>query len=66
METLGVPATVVITEPFQSMVASLARLLGLPGYHSVIVPHPISTKDQDYLRAIARTVSDVVRRQLTE
>lgn len=60
------PATVVITDPFQTLVASQARNLGIPGYHNVMVPHPISTKDDQHLRAIAGSVGDAVRRQLVE
>ena len=59
------PATVVITDPFSTLVASQARNLGIPGYHNVIVPHPISTKDDDHLRILAKSVADSVRRQLT-
>lgn len=66
MEELGIPATVVITEPFQSMVASQARNLGLPGYHNVMVPHPIYAKTDDELRSLARSIAESVRRQLTE
>lgn len=66
MEELGIPATVVITEPFQSMVAAQARNLGLPGYHNVMVPHPIYAKDDETLRTLARSIAESVRRQLTE
>ncbi|GIU93372.1 MAG: hypothetical protein KatS3mg011_2278 [Acidimicrobiia bacterium] len=58
------PATVVITEPFQTLVATQARALGLAGYHHVMVPHPISSKDEPYLRRLAREVADAVLRQL--
>lgn len=65
LEELGIAATVVITDPFQSLVASQARNLGVPGYHNVMVPHPISTKNDEHLRGLARSVVDSVRRQLT-
>ena len=66
LEELGIPSTVVITEPFQSMVANQARNLGLPGYHNVMVPHPIYAKDDETLRSLARSVVESVRRQLTD
>jgi hypothetical protein len=48
-----VPATVVVTEPFQGLVQSFAGTLGVGTYNAVVVPHPISSKDLDALRAIA-------------
>lgn len=66
MEELGIPATVVITEPFETLVQSQARNLGIPGYHHVTVPHPISSKDDEHLRDLAASVVAAVRRQLTE
>jgi hypothetical protein len=61
-----VPATVIITEPFQTLVASTARNLGAPGYHTVVVQHPISSKNDEHLRSLARSVAGTVYRQLTE
>ena len=54
MEQRGIPATVLITEPFQTVVASNAAKLGAPGYHNLAVPHPIWGKDEDELRALWR------------
>ena len=50
LEQQGTPATVLITEPFQSVVASSAAKLGAPGYHSLVVPHPVWGKDEAALR----------------
>ena len=50
------PATVLITEPFQGIVASHAARLGAPGYHALVVPHPIWSKDEAGLEALARQV----------
>jgi hypothetical protein len=65
LEEAGVPATVLITEPFQGIVASHASKLGLPGYHSLVVPHPVWSRDEDGLRALARQVADVAVAQLS-
>jgi len=64
MEQRGIPATVLITEPFQTVVASNAAKLGAPGYHSLTVPHPIWGKDEDELRALARGVVEKAMAQL--
>ncbi len=65
IEQRGTPATVLITEPFQTVVASNAVKLGAPGYHSLTVPHPIWGKDDEGLRELARSVVDKALAQLT-
>lgn len=65
LEQAGVPATVLITEPFQGIVASHAARLGAPGYHALVVPHPIWSKDEAGLEALARQVADAAVAQLT-
>lgn len=65
VESAGTPATVLITEPFQVTVASTAAKLGAPGYHSLVVPHPIWGKDEEGLRSLARGLVDTALAQLT-
>jgi hypothetical protein len=65
LEQAGVPATVLITEPFQGIVASHAARLGAPGYHALVVPHPIWAEDEGGLEALARHVVDAALAQLT-
>ena len=65
VELAGTPATVLITEPFQGVVASNAAKLGAPGYHFLTVPHPVWGKSEDELRALARRVVDQAAAQLT-
>ena len=65
IESEGTPATVLITEPFQGIVASHAAKLGAPGYHSLVVPHPIWSRDPDALRALAGQLVDAALAQLT-
>jgi hypothetical protein len=48
---------VLITEPFQAVVASNALKLGVPGYHTLVVPHPIWGKDDDELRALVEDLN---------
>lgn len=57
-ERLGVPATLVMTEPFQGLAANFAANLGAPGYPSITVPHPIATRDDETLSALADRVAD--------
>jgi hypothetical protein len=64
IEQQGTPATVLITEPFQTVVASNAAKLGAPGYHSLVVPHPIWGKDEAALCELARSTVDKALKQL--
>lgn len=54
-----------ITEPFQGIVATAAARLGAPGYHSLVVPHPIWARDEEGLRVLARQLVDTALAQLT-
>jgi hypothetical protein len=64
IERQGTPATVLITEPFQAVVASNAAKLGAPGYHSLVVSHPIWGKDEAALRDLAGSIVDRALAQL--
>jgi hypothetical protein len=64
IEQQGTPATVLITEPFQTVVASNAAKLGAPGYHSLVVQHPIWGKDEAALRELARSIVEKALAQL--
>lgn len=64
MERLGVPATVVITDVFQRTVASFSRTLGVEGYHSVVLPHPVSSRSEERLRRLARESAQTAHDQL--
>ena len=65
LEQRGTPATVLITEPFQTVVANAAAKLGAPGFHTLTVPHPVWGKDEDELRALARPLVPAALAQLT-
>ena len=58
------PATVIITEPFQGPIAAFAAGLGMPGYRTVVLPHPLSSRDTDYLRRVAEDAAPVALDQL--
>lgn len=66
LEQLGVPAVVIITEPFVPMVSAFAASLGMAGYPAfVVLPHPVSSLDDSELRQIAATAAADVARHLT-
>jgi hypothetical protein len=65
MEERGTPATVVITEPFQRLIATHAAKLGAPGFHSVAVPHPVYGKNNAEVQELAATMVDRAIAQLT-
>jgi hypothetical protein len=65
IEAQGVPAVVVITEPFWRIIDAFAPTIGAPGYRSVVaVPHPVSSKTPAEVQALARSVAVEVGRAL--
>jgi hypothetical protein len=65
IELAGTPATVLITEPFQTVTSSSAAKLGAPGFHMLTVAHPVWGKSEDELRLLALQVVDTAMVQLT-
>lgn len=66
LEALGVPAVLLITEPFWRICESFAPTIGAPGYGSIVsVPHPVSSKSDDELQKLALSVADEAARLLT-
>lgn len=65
MEMAGIPSTVLISDVFIGNIASFAVTMGMPGYHSAVVPHPVSSKSDEQLATYAASVVDQVLRQLT-
>jgi hypothetical protein len=64
LERHGVPATTLVTDVFVANVARFAVNLGAPGYHHLVVPHPVATKSDDQLRRLAASVASAARDQL--
>tara|TARA_Y100001968_G_C19354674_1_gene716532 strand:- start:959 stop:1162 length:204 start_codon:yes stop_codon:yes gene_type:complete len=66
MEALGIPTALVITEPFEPIVASFAPTVGMDEYTgAVMVPHRVATTDDEGLRKIAQSIIDEVGSILT-
>jgi hypothetical protein len=51
----------VMTERFVSAAELMARVLGMPGYPFVVIPHPVSSAGDDGLRAMAAATAARVR-----
>jgi hypothetical protein len=53
LERAGVPTAVVGTEPFLDEAIEQARMLGMPDYQPVLVPHPVQLLEDDELERVA-------------
>jgi hypothetical protein len=42
-EKRGIPASVIITEPFVPTAVGIAALAGMPGYPHAVIPHPVGS-----------------------
>ena len=42
-EKRGIPAAVLITEPFVPTAEAMGRLAGMPGYPYAVLPHPVGS-----------------------
>ena len=63
-EKRGIPAAVVITEPFESTAEAMAKLAGMPGYPYAAVPHPFGSLSPAEVRARADHIVDCIERLL--
>jgi len=52
-----VPAVGVMTERFVSAAELMARVLGMPGYEFMVIPHPISSAGDEALRKMAEATA---------
>ena len=66
MERLGVPAALLITEPFQEILDSVSPTLGAERYPTAALPHPVSALGQPELAVLAKSVVDLVSSQLAD
>ena len=60
LERLGIATAAVATEPFLDEALEQARLLGMPDYRMVYVPHPVQLLTRDELHARADAVFDEI------
>jgi hypothetical protein len=52
-----VPAVGVMTERFVSAAELMARVLGMPGYEFIVIPHTISSAGDEALRRMAEATA---------
>ena len=65
-EKRGIPAAVVITEPFEPTAEAMARLAGMEGYPYAVVPHPFGSLSPAEVSARADKVVDRIEQLLLE
>ena len=65
LERRGIPTVAVATEPFVDEALEQARLLGMPDYRMVYVPHPVQLLSLEELRSYADRVFDEIVARLT-
>lgn len=65
LERRGLPTAVVGTEPFLDEAHEQARVLGMPDYQMVVVPHPVQILSDDELRELADRAFATIEARLT-
>ena len=65
LERLGIPTAAVATEPFLDEALEQARVLGMPDYRMVYVPHPVQLLSLDELHGYADRVFEQIVDRLT-
>jgi hypothetical protein len=66
LESAGMPTAAVATEPFQDEALEQARLLGMPDYRMVFVPHPVQLLTLAELHGLADAVFEEIVLRLTQ
>jgi len=65
LEQRGVPTAAVGTSPFVDEALEQARLLGMPDYRLVLIPHPVQLLTTEELQARADEAFGEIVRRLT-
>jgi hypothetical protein len=66
LERRGIATAAVATEPFVDEALEQARLLGMPDYRMVFIPHPVQLLSADELRSYAERAFDEIVARLTQ
>jgi hypothetical protein len=66
LERRGLPTAAVATEPFVDEALEQARLLGMPDYRLVYVPHPVQLLSGEELRRYADRAFEEIVARLTQ
>ena len=59
-EKRGIPASVLITEPFVPTAVGIAQLAGMPGYPPAVIPHPVGSLSTAEVQERADAVAAVI------
>jgi hypothetical protein len=59
-EKRGIPASVIITEPFVPTAVGIAELAGMPGYPHAVIPHPVGSLNTAEVRQRADAAAAAV------
>ncbi|MFN2427737.1 MAG: hypothetical protein ABR587_14975 [Candidatus Binatia bacterium] len=65
LEKLGIPTAAVATEAFLDEALDQARLLAMPDYPMVWLPHPVAIIDEEGIRRLAREAAVRIVQRLT-
>jgi hypothetical protein len=65
LERLGIPTAAVATEPFIDEALEQARVLGMPDYRMVFIPHPVQLLTLEQLHERADRVFDLIVARLS-
>jgi len=65
LERLGIPTAAVATDPFTDEALEQARLLGMPDYRMVYVPHPVQLLTPEQLSQLADSAFEGITARLT-
>jgi hypothetical protein len=65
LERMGIPTAAVATEPFIDEALEQARVLGMPDYRMVFIPHPVQLLSLAELHEQADRVFDLIVARLT-
>ena len=66
LERLGIATAAVATEPFVDEALEQARVLGMPEYRMVFIPHPVQLLTAEELRALADQAFEEIVDRLTQ
>jgi hypothetical protein len=66
LERLGIPTAAVATEPFVDEALEQARVLGMPDYRMVFIPHPVQLLTLEELHGHADRVFGEIVARLTQ
>jgi len=65
LERIGIATAAIATEPFADEALEQARVLGMPDYRMVFIPHPVQLLSLEQLHQHADLVFDEIVARLT-